>query len=259
MGESPLLESINVAGTGNVVEACLRCGVRRLVHFSSIHALVQEPMDIPVDEQRPLVESRRYPPYDRSKAAGEKEVRQGIERGLNAIIINPTAVLGPYDYAPSHLGQALLTLAQGRLPTLVDGGFDWVDARDVVKGAICAEERAPTGAKYLLSGHWASMCDLAAMVEEISGVPSPKLVCPLWLAPVGTPFAAAYASVTRTRPLYTRASLMAMRSNRRMSHAKASRDLGYNPRPLRDTIGDTLRWFEENGYLRRSTARKPVK
>jgi dihydroflavonol-4-reductase len=259
MGESPLLESINVAGTGNVVEACLRCGVRRLVHFSSIHALVQEPMDIPVDEQRPLVESRRYPPYDRSKAAGEKEIRHGIERGLNAIIINPTAVLGPYDYAPSHLGQALLTLAQGRLPTLVDGGFDWVDARDVVKGAICAEERAPTGAKYLLSGHWASMCDLAAMVEEISGVPSPKLVCPLWLAPVGTPFAAAYASVTRTRPLYTRASLLAMRSNRRMSHAKASRDLDYNPRSLRGTIGDTLRWFEENGYLRRSTARKPVK
>jgi dihydroflavonol-4-reductase len=149
-------------------------------------------------------------------------------------------------------------MAQGRLPALVDGGFNWVDARDVVKGAICAEEHAPTGAKYLLSGHWASMCDLAGMVEEISGVPSPKLVCPLWLAPVGTPFAA-YASITRTRPLYTRASLMAMRSNRHMSHEKAARDLGYNPRPLLDTIRDTLHWFTENGYLRRSPATKSVR
>ncbi|MBM3148895.1 MAG: NAD-dependent epimerase/dehydratase family protein, partial [Chloroflexi bacterium] len=232
MGDCPLVESINVVGTRNVVEACLRRGVRRLVHFSSIHALVQDPMDTPVDELRPLVESRRYPPYDRSKAAGEKEVRKGIQQGLDAIIINPTAVIGPYDYAPSHLGQALLTLARGKLPALVDGGFNWVDARDVVEGAMSAEKRAPTGAKYLLSGHWASMCDLATMVQEVVGVPAPRFVCPLWLAPVGTPFAAAYASITRTRPLYTRASLVAMRSNRNMSHEKAASELGYSPRPL---------------------------
>jgi len=258
MGEWPLLESINVVGTRNIVEACLRSGVRRLVHFSSIHALVQEPMDMPVDELRPLAESSRYPPYDRSKAAGEKEVRKGIQRGLDAIIINPTAVVGPYDHAPSHFGQALLTLTRGRLPALVDGGFNWVDARDVVQGAMRAEEHAATGARYLLSGHWASMCDLASMVEEISGVASPKLVCPLWLAPVGTPFASIYASITRTRPLYTRASLIAMRSNRNMSYEKAARDLGYNPRPLRDSIGDTLRWFAENGYLR-LPATRPIK
>ena len=74
------LEEINVHGTRNVVEACRRTGVRRLVHFSSIHALVQEPLDIPVDESRPLVESKRYPPYDRSKAAAEREVQWGYRK-----------------------------------------------------------------------------------------------------------------------------------------------------------------------------------
>jgi len=249
MGEWPIVESVNVTGTRNVVEACLRSGVRRLVHFSSIHALIQEPFDIPVDESRPLVESPRYPSYDRSKAAGEKEVSRGIERGLDAVIINPTAVVGPYDYEPSYFGEALLTLARGKMPASVNAGFDWVDARDVVQGAIRAEERAPTGAKYLLSGHWVSMPDLAKIVEQIAGVPAPRLVCPLWLAPAGVPFAAAIARLSGKRPLYTTASLRALRSNHNISHERASRDLGYKPRPFNETITDTLRWFEDNGYV----------
>src|SRR4030066_239919 len=84
MADWAQLEEINVRGTRNVVEACRRSGVRRVIHFSSIHALIQEPLNTPVDEARSLVESKRFPPYDRSKAAGEREVRQGIEKGLDA-------------------------------------------------------------------------------------------------------------------------------------------------------------------------------
>ena len=92
MSDWPRLEQVNVIGTRNVVDACLRCGVRRLVHFSSIHALVQEPMCTPVDESRALVASRGCPPYDRSKAAGEKEVERGIKSGL----VPTTSVRLPY-------------------------------------------------------------------------------------------------------------------------------------------------------------------
>ena len=252
MGDWPVVEMVNVTGTRNVAEACLNCGVRRLVHFSSIHAFNQEPLDITLDESRQFVESRRCPPYDRSKAAGEKEVRKGIERGLDAIIINPTAVIGPYDFEPSFFGEALLAIACRRLPALVSGGFDWVDARDVVTGAMRAEECAPTGAKYLLSGHWVSIVEVAALIEEITGVPAPRLVFPLWLAHVGTPFTTALARLAGTRPLYTGVSLRALKSNCNISHERATRDLGYNPRPFRETLADTLRWFQENGYLGRS-------
>jgi dihydroflavonol-4-reductase len=247
----PLCQAINVMGTRNVVEACLRCRVRRLVHFSSIHAFEQEPLDARLDESRSLVEWRHGLPYDCSKAAGEKEVRRGIERGLDAVIINPTAIIGPYDYGPSYLGEALLNIAKGKMPALVAGGFDWVDVRDVVEGALRAEERAPTGAKYLLSGHWASVSDLAAVVEEITGTPAPRLVFPLWLARVGAPFTVAFARLTGKQPLYTSASIRALCSNRKISHERATRDLGYHPRPLRDTVLDALRWFAENGYLSR--------
>jgi dihydroflavonol-4-reductase len=238
--EWPLLESVNVIGTRNVVEACLRCGVRRLVHFSTIYTMAPE------SAATMLNESRNYPPYDRSKAAAEREVLRGIKRGLGAIIISPTAVIGPHDYRPSHLGEALLRLANGRLPALVAGGFDWVDVRDVVQAALRAEERAPSGAKYILSGHWVSLPDLARLVAEISGVPAPGFVCPMWLARIGAPFITGFDRLAGRRPLYTSVSLRALRSNRNISHQRASRELDYHPCPFRETLVDTIRWFLEN-------------
>jgi dihydroflavonol-4-reductase len=252
MNDYPVLEPINVAGTQNVVQACLDCGVRRLVHFSSIHAFIQESIGKPIDESCPLVEPRNCPPYDRSKAAGEKEVQAAISKGLDAIIISPTAVIGPYDYEPSFLGEALLNLAKDKMPALVGGGFDWVDVRDVVQGAMVAEKIAPAGAKYVLSGHFASVQDLAIMVEKITGTPAPKLVMPRWLAFVGAPFLAGFAQLTGQRPLYTSASIRALRTGQNVSHAKAARELEYKPRPLRETIADTVKWFRANGYLDRS-------
>jgi dihydroflavonol-4-reductase len=245
----PRLEEINVAGTRNVVEACRRTGARRLVYFSSIHALKQEPFDTPVDEDRPLVTTRRYPPYDRSKAAAEIEVRRAIAEGMDAVIIYPTAVIGPHDYQPSYFGRALIAMASDSLPALVTGGFDWVDVRDVVAGALAAEKKATPGAGYLLSGQWLSMCDVANMVREITGSPLRKLVCPLWLARLGAPVIEAMARRNGKEPLYTGASLRALRSNRRISHEKATRELGYQPRPLRQTLEDTLRWFRQDGRL----------
>ena len=247
----PVLEPINVTGVKNVVEACIDSKVKRLVHFSSIHAFIQESIGKPIDENCPLVEPKNCPPYDRTKAAGEKIIYEAVERGLNAIVVSPTAVIGPYDWEPSFLGEALLTMARGKLPAMVHGGFDWVDVRDVVKGAVAAEKKAPTGAKYLLSGHFASMRDLALMVEEIMGTPAPKLMMPKWLAFVGAPFMAGFAKMTGQRPLYTSASIRALRSGQDVSHDKARRELGYNPRPLRQTILETLEWFHESGYLGR--------
>jgi dihydroflavonol-4-reductase len=249
MRDWPALETVNVTGTRNVVEACWRAGVRRLIHFSSIHALVQEPLSVPVNEFRSLVASRRCPPYDHSKAVGEIVVRRAIEQGLDAVIIYPTAIIGPHDYEPSYFGEALLLLARRKLPALVTGGFDWVDVRDVVAGAMLAETSALPGARYLLSGHWVSMRDIAAGVAEITSVPVPGFVCPLWLARVGTPIIKCISRFSGKRPLYTAVSLRALKSNRNISHEKATRELGYNPRPFRETLADTLRWFEENGQL----------
>ncbi|MFH1775696.1 MAG: NAD-dependent epimerase/dehydratase family protein [Chloroflexota bacterium] len=257
MSSWPLLERVNVIGTRNVVEACLRSGVRRLVHFSSIHALRQEPLEAAVNESRPLVDSPRCPPYDRSKAAGEIEICRGLEKGLDAVIVSPTAIIGPHDYRPSHFGRILLDLARGQLAGLVAGGFDWVDARDVACTAIRAEEVAPTGAKYLLSGHWVSLCDLADMVAAITGTAAPRFVCPLWLARAGAPLVTAFNRLAGKRPLYTSAAILALCGNRSISHDRATRELGYEPRPLRETLAATLEWFVATGQLDRPLKPEP--
>jgi dihydroflavonol-4-reductase len=250
MDDWSAVEAVNVTGTRNVVEACLKCGVRRLIHFSSIHAIEQTPMSMPVNEKHPLVDSKACPPYDRSKAAAEREVRKGIEQGLDGVILNPTAVIGPNDFQLSHLGAAILAFAQGKMPALVEGGFNWVDARDIVIAAIKAEEKAPTGAKYILSGHWASVVELAQLTEDITGVPKPRFVVPVWLARTGAPVVTAFNQITKNRPLYTSASIRALsHCNRNISHERATLELDFHPRPLKETIADTIQWFKDNGML----------
>ena len=248
--EWPLVERINVQGTRNVIEACRRSGVKRLVHFSSIHAINPEPLDVPVDETHPLIQRHRYPPYDLSKAEGQREVRKAIAAGLDAVIVNPTGVLGPYDYQPSFFGAALLMMANGQMPALINGGFDWVDARDVAQGAILAEQKAPAGAEYLLSGHWVSMQGIGDIMKEISDASIPGFVCPMPAARFSAPFATAYSRMFKKPPIFTSVSLNALRSNRNVSHEKATRELGYQPRPFKETLTDTMKWFEQNGNLK---------
>jgi dihydroflavonol-4-reductase len=237
------VEQVNVAGTQHVIEACLHNSVRRLIYFSSIHAYQQDPLDQPLDEDRPLLEGEQVPPYERSKAAAERIVRQAAGRGLDTVIIIPTAIIGPYDFRPSYLGQALQLLADGRIPALVRGGYDWVDVRDVVWGAIQAARAGRGGARYILSGHWRSLREIANLAAKYSGTSAPRWTVPIWLADAFQPVMAKLAQLNGSQPIYTKAMLAAMRSNRRISHARAARDLGYTPRPFEETIRATLDWF----------------
>ncbi len=245
----PRVEAVNVRGVENVVEACLANGVRRLVHFSSFHALVQEPKSLPLDETSPLITTPDAPPYNRSKALGELAVRAGIARGLDAVIVCPTGIIGPNDQRPSYFGQTLLDLATGRLPALVAGGCDWVDVRDVVAGALAAEQRAPTGAKYLLSGQWVTVPDIALIVAQFTGQPAPRLVLPMGLV---RRVAVLNEWVSRRQgnpSRLTRVSMEELSGNPQVSHARAVRELGYQPRPFRETIRDALAWYAEHGML----------
>jgi len=198
-----------------------------------------------VDETRPFV-GEDAPAYDRSKALGQQEVLAAVSRGLDAVIVNPTAVIGPHDYKPSRMGAVQRMLYRRKMPSLVSGGFDWVDVRDVVAGALAAERNGRTGQNYLLSGHWASFPEFAALVGKVTGIRVPSLVVPLWLAYVGAPFVQAFAGLTGGMPLYTLEALHALKCYGEVSHEKASRELGYSPRPLEETLRDTWEWWRRH-------------
>ncbi|HNS17509.1 MAG TPA: NAD-dependent epimerase/dehydratase family protein [Bacteroidales bacterium] len=238
-----LVYKTNVEGTRNVVNACLSNHVSRLIHFSSIHALNPFPLDEPLDEHRSLV-TNSHGLYDQSKADGERIIKEKVQtEGFNALIINPTAIIGPYDYRYSYLGQALRYIYEGSLPTLVPGGYDWVDVRDVVQAAINAIRMGRKGESYLLSGTYRSLKELSLMVQEISPHRTPKGVVPTQVARLGLPFIQLYARLKKEAPLYTAESLTILKEcNPNIKNDKARKELGFTPRPLKETLVDTFTW-----------------
>jgi dihydroflavonol-4-reductase len=247
-GNQSVLDS-NVKGTKHVIDAVRSFHVKRLIHFSSIHALVQQPFDQPLDEERPLAVSDHVI-YNRSKALAEELVLRAVEAGLDAVIINPTSVMGPNDFKPSLLGQAIIQLCRGKIPALIPGGYDWVDVRDIVDGTISAIERGRTGQSYLLSGHYKTLSELYRQIVDIRGKHKKLPVMPFWLAEIGVPFLKAWARITGNNPLYTRESVEILKTaHNNISHQKAEDELGYKPRPFEETLRDTINWFMENNYL----------
>ncbi|MDD4924685.1 MAG: NAD-dependent epimerase/dehydratase family protein, partial [Dehalococcoidales bacterium] len=250
------VEALNIKGPENVIAACRKCNVGRLIHVSSFHACNQEPRTLPLDETRSLVEDRNAIPYDYSKACGEKLVRMARAEGVDAVVVSPTGIIGPYDYQPSHFGAILVSLGKGRQPAIVDAGLDWVDARDVADGMIKAAEIEKPSEKYLLSGEWVSLKDIAKQISQITGNPAPFFTSPMWLAKAGAPFSEIYSRASGGRALFTGISLKALGSNHNVSHARAAAELGYNPHRLSETIKDTIEWFHNNGYLSYNHKRK---
>jgi dihydroflavonol-4-reductase len=153
---SPWVFETNITGTRNILDAAKHAGVKKFIHFSSIHAFQTGPQHQILDETRPLIETNNTI-YEFTKAEGEREVLKAVKEGLDAVILNPTAVIGPFDYRDSLLGQAIRKIFQSKLPFLVSGGYNWVDVRDVVSAAIQAIDLGRKGEKYILSGEYCSL------------------------------------------------------------------------------------------------------
>ena len=245
--KDPMMVPINVEGTRNVVEACLSRGLR-LVHTSSHHAVEREPLDEPLTEERPLALNEKCA-YHRSKAIGETIVLAGCERGLDAVIVNPGSMIGPYDFEPSLIGAALIDMYFGRVPVLLDLLSDYVDVRDVADGMIAAAKKGRRGQRYFLTGDVVPIMEMVSAYGSLTGAKVPTRALPLWVGWVLLPFALAGSAITRKDPFITADMLRASVSNAVVSHDKASRELGYSTRPLRESLADAVQWYRERGWL----------
>ncbi|MCB9760812.1 MAG: NAD-dependent epimerase/dehydratase family protein [Alphaproteobacteria bacterium] len=243
--DRPLTESINVGGTRNVVEACMAHGVRRLVHFSSSHALNRPDDDPPLTEDTPLLGDDEGFPYDRSKAKGERLVREAMTKGLDAVVVAPSGVIGPFDHGPSKTGAQIRALMRGSFAVIPSGGYDFVDVRDVVAAALAAAERGRTGHKYLLSGGYAPIQQVMAHVADACGRGGRILTLPRWLLRLPAPAIEQVCRMFSLEPLASGMMLDTLRGQIDMRSEKARAELGFTPRPLAETIADTVAWFRE--------------
>jgi len=241
----------NAEGTRIVANACLKAGVKRLVHISSIHGMKHPSEDDVFDENRPTAVPR-FGPYGMSKAAGERAVLEAVSKGLDAIILNPTAIVGPMDIKPSATGQAILDLYFKKFPVLIKGGYDFVDVRDVVQAAINAMEQGRSGERYIISGEYLSIGRMSSLVEKFTGSKQPKIFLPNWIQWVGLPFITAKAKLTGTEPMYTSEVILTTAQGKDISCDKAKKELSYSARSMKESIEDTLFWFKENGYFEKA-------
>ncbi len=245
----PVCRDLNVCGCENLLKAAKRTGVRKIIHFSSIHAFNEKPLDEELNESRSLAVDSDVS-YNYSKAVSQKLMLESSSKDLEITVLNPTAVIGPNDFRPSFLGNAIIRFYKGQNPALIPVGYNWVDVRDVCSAAISAIDNGRAGECYLLGGGWQSIETLVCTIAEQGGVKPPILKLPLIAAQIGAPFLNIYSYINKKPPLYTSMSLDTLKnSHRNISSAKARKELNYRPRPFDETISDTIKWFRENNYL----------
>lgn len=241
---------VNVEGVRNVAEAALEAGVRRMVHCSSLHAYDVGATRGPVRENGLRATAAALPAYDRSKAEGEDALRRVVEKGLDAVIVNPSGMFGPVDPEPSRMGRAFLMMFKGRMPISVTGAFDWVDVRDVASALITAATQGRRGENYLIGGHRAPFTELGRLAAEVSGRRPPRIAVPLAPVRIAAEAAVRIAGPKRAgRLLLTPESLHALATDPVVDYSKAAAELGYRARPLAETVSDLYASFIDEGRL----------
>ena len=244
-----IVHQTNVEGTGMVMEAALKAGIKRVIHISSIHAHQQIPERELLDETRKLVDENSFA-YDRSKKAGQETALSFNRDGMEVMVMNPTAITGPYDNKPSRMGKVIIDLCSGKLPFVFSGGFDFCDSRDVANAIANGLTMGRAGENYILSGKWFSLKQIAVFISMASGKKIDPISLPIFIGTLGLPVVHLMGWIRKAEPLYTREALAAIaEGNRCISNEKAKRGLGYSVRPCEETIRDTINWFKQNGYL----------
>ncbi len=245
------LRVTNVEGTRNVLAACREAGAGRLVYTSSVHALVEPPHGTCLDEASPVDPASVRGPYAKTKAEATRLVLAAAEEGLDAVVVFPSGIIGPYDFRPSYAGKFVLDCARGRLKAYVDGAYNFVDVRDVAQGIVAAAKKGRPGEGYILAGHEVSVTDLTLAIEQITGVPAPRWRLNFGFTRGVSFLMPAYYRIRREQPLFTTYSLDVIASNCVMSSDKALQELGFHPRPLQETLEDTIGWFNRSGKVQR--------
>lgn len=245
-----IVHRTNTEGPRNIAEACVRHGIKKLIHVSSTHAVMELPFETPFDETRPYKQKGSFA-YDFSKSTGEQLILEYFRNGkLNGIVVRPSSVIGPFDYKPSEIGKALLDFYNRKIPVLPPGGYNFIDVRDISQTIVNAIEKGRNGEIYLLSGVYYSMRNFAKIVQEVSGKKVPKMVMPFWFLKILLPFVKLYGKLKRANPVFTIEAITALKlGHPNMVNEKAQKELGHVCRPLKETIADFYTWQRERGVI----------
>jgi dihydroflavonol-4-reductase len=241
----------NVEGTRALMEAALRAGIERVVYTSSVATLKARADGAASDETAPLDPAAAVGAYKYSKVVAERLVEAMVtERGLPAVIVNPSTPIGPRDVRPTPTGRIIIEAAAGRMPAYVDTGLNLVHVDDVAAGHLLALTRGRIGDRYILGGQDVLLGDMLAEIARQTGRSPPRLRLPRRLIFPLAYAAEAIAHFTGREPFVTTTGLRLAKDRMFFTSAKAERELAYRARPYREAVSDAIAWFRQHGYLK---------
>jgi len=199
--------------------------------------------------QHQLDPKRIISDYAQTKAKATLLVREVIAEGLDAVIVYPSGIIGPFSYTLSNMGQLFIDYCKGRIPVMIEGTYDFVDVRDVVHGTITAAEKAERGEEFILSGYQITFKQIFYILNNLTGRKAPILYIPHWLLKLLVPLVSFFSKLLGKVPTLTSYALYTISSNSLFSHEKATKQLQYYPRHIVCTIKETIEWYEKIGKL----------
>ena len=241
---SERVRAVNVGGTENVLAASRSQHIDRLVHISSVHAITEPPagtLAVEVDRAEAFDPNTVTGEYAKTKAEATRAVFTATD--LSRVVLFPSGIIGPSDFGDSHLTRLIRDVLNGQLTAVVSGGYDFVDVRDVAEAIVAAASLEVSGQGFIVSGGFCTVADLAQLAAEAAKRRRGFNVLPLWFARASAPLAEVYYRLRGTKPLFTKYSLFTVASHTRFSHERSSRELGFAPRPVAETVRDTVAWL----------------
>ncbi len=246
----------NVDGTRNVIETAAAAGCSRIVYTSTV-GCIGLPKEIngvvtPTDEEAPVSEAQMSNDYKRSKWRAEVVARELAATGAPVVIVNPSAPVGPRDVKPTPTGKVIVDFLNRRMPAYLDTGLNWAHVRDVAIGHFLAAERGRVGERYILghaTGNW-TMRETFAVLEELTGVPAPRVRLPFFIPLLVAHIAETAARFTKTPPVAPLAGVRMARHKMFFNPAKAIRELGLPQTPPRVALADAVAWFRQHGFAK---------
>ena len=232
----------NVNGTENVLRAAAKAGVDRVVYVSSVHAIPEKPKGQIISEVASFSPDSVHGQYAKSKAAAAQIAMEYAAKGLNLSIVHPSGIIGPGDTRKrNHMIRTIRAMAEGKIPVGLKGGYDFVDSRDVVDGILSCEEKGRPGECYILNGHYITVLSLLNLIRKANGRRAAKIEVPYRLVKTLAPVAEFSSKLIGSHaPLFTPYSVYTLHTNGVFSHRKATEEFGYSPRPIEESIRDSL-------------------
>jgi len=243
------MEDVNVQGTSNILTAALNAGTKKVVHTSSIAAIGVAPHGGIANEETEYGLDYLGVKYLDTKHRGEQKALELAKQGLPVVIVNPSTVIGTGDIYLSSTA-FILWFYKKKFPGYMDGTLNMVDVEDVAEGHILAAEKGKVGERYILGNQNFTLLELFNLLEEVTGVPKPKMKIPYFMALASGYFVERILGMSF--PNYSTMDLDSVKLSKFRWHfdcSKAKKELGYSPSNIEESIRKTVKWFKENGYL----------